>query len=64
MPPGWTATRARIMKRDGYRCRWCGAPAAEVHHLLQGVEDDAYLVSLCEACHLPVTLAQAAAARG
>jgi 5-methylcytosine-specific restriction endonuclease McrA len=63
MPPGWSATRARILKRDGHRCRSCGAPAAEVHHLEPGNESDDMLVSLCEPCHLPISLAQAAAAR-
>jgi 5-methylcytosine-specific restriction endonuclease McrA len=63
MPPGWSSTRERIMKRDGYACRSCGAPAAEVHHLVPGAESDELLVALCEPCHLPISLAQAAAAR-
>jgi hypothetical protein len=66
MPPGWTATRSRILKRDGHRCRgWCaGNPATEVHHLIPGVEDDAYLLSLCHDCHAAITSAQAQQARG
>jgi hypothetical protein len=66
MPPGWPATRARILDRDGHRCRWpsCPAPAAEVHHIRPGVEADHLLVSLCSAHHLRVTEAQAALARG
>jgi 5-methylcytosine-specific restriction endonuclease McrA len=63
MPPGWDATRARILDRDGHRCQGCGQPATQVHHAHPGDESDAYLVSLCPACHLPATLAQAQAAR-
>jgi 5-methylcytosine-specific restriction endonuclease McrA len=63
MPPGWKRTRARILSRDGHACRGCGAPATEVHHLVQGMEDDAHLVSLCHACHAAITAANAAAAR-
>jgi 5-methylcytosine-specific restriction protein A len=65
MPRGWPATRARILARDGYRCRSCGAPATEVHHVRgRDVQDDAWLVSLCSACHAAITRAQAAAGRG
>lgn len=63
MPPGWAATRARILARDGHRCRWCGAPAAEVHHSQPGVEADELLLSLCASCHAAVTRQQAAEAR-
>jgi hypothetical protein len=63
MPPGWDATRARILARDGHACRDCGAPATEVHHERPGVERDDLLVSLCSPCHLARTLAQAQAAR-
>ena len=63
MPPGWPATRARILDRDGHACRDCGQPAAEVHHTRPGVELDELLLSLCSACHLARTLDQAATAR-
>ena len=64
MPPGWPATRARILSRDGHTCRACGAPATEVHHLRPGAEADATLVSLCHPCHALISRAQALAARG
>jgi 5-methylcytosine-specific restriction endonuclease McrA len=63
MPPGWPATRRRILARDGYRCRRCGAPATEVHHAIPGREDDAALESICGPCHDPITAVQAAAGR-
>ncbi len=63
MPPGWGATRAKVLQRDGYRCRRCGHLANEVHHVEPGNEAEDMLVSLCSTCHLAITLAQAAAAR-
>jgi 5-methylcytosine-specific restriction endonuclease McrA len=51
------------MARDHGTCRHCGAPASEVHHLVPGLESDAYLVALCSPCHRVITAAQAAAAR-
>lgn len=66
MPPGWAATRARILARDPVcRLAMCGGqPSTEVHHLAgPGVEDDAHLIGVCHGCHRAVTLAQAAAAR-
>jgi 5-methylcytosine-specific restriction protein A len=63
MPPGWTTTRARILRRDPV-CRLCqAAPSAEVHHLRPGVEADAWLLGVCEPCHLAETQRQAALAR-
>jgi hypothetical protein len=61
MPPGWDATRARILARD--RACWCGAPATEVHHLLPGVEEDWALRGICHPHHLAITLVQAMTAR-
>lgn len=63
MPPGWAATRRRVLKRDRYRCQGCGGRASEVHHAIPGREDDASLVSLCHPCHAAITAAQALAAR-
>ena len=64
MPPGWTATCARILARDPI-CRLCSArPSAEVHHTRgPGWEADAWLIGVCSRCHRQVTQAQAAAAR-
>ena len=64
MPPGWAATRARVLRRDP-TCRLClAAPSTEAHHTLPGVEDEATIVGACAPCHRAVTQAQAAAARG
>ena len=62
MPPGWAATRARVLTRDGHTCD-CGAPATEVHHLFPGIEEDWALRSKCGPCHRAITATQAAAAR-
>jgi len=62
MPPGWAATRRRVLNRDGHRCVQCGNPASEVHHTSDR-EDDASLVSLCHGCHASITAARARAAR-
>ncbi|MCL2582960.1 MAG: HNH endonuclease [Streptosporangiales bacterium] len=64
MPPGWSSsTVPRILARDGYRCQQCGAPAAEVDHVVRGIEDDSNLRALCVPCHRDKTQAEAAAAR-
>jgi len=65
MPPGWDATRARILARDP-ACRLCGAaPSTEVHHLLgPGHEQDHELLGVCHPCHDGETQRQAALARG
>lgn len=31
--PRWKSVRRQALARDGYRCRVCGQPADEVHHL-------------------------------
>ncbi len=54
--------RLRIMKRDGYRCRLCGArPTDDVnvklhlHHVrpfgIGGLTEDENLITICETCH-------------
>lgn len=60
-PPGWKATRQRILKRDRHLCQWmlgqtiCGTPANEVDHIIPawrgGADDDSNLRSLCAAHH-------------
>ena len=58
----WLRKRAAILRRDGYKCRWCArygraVPAKIVHHLKEADEypelayTDSNLVSLCQACH-------------
>lgn len=63
MPPGWAATRARILARDGGRCLDCGAPATIVDHHVRGIEDDANLRSLCGLCSAAKTDREAKAAQ-
>lgn len=63
-PPRWDRTRARILDRDGYRCRNCGAPATHVDHIdRDGGENDSNLQSLCQDCHRRKTSSEAHAAR-
>lgn len=54
----WSRRRMEIMRRDGFRCRRCGATGnLNVHHkwYIYGRKPwqypDRYLVTLCEKCH-------------
>lgn len=54
--PAWRAQRARVLRRDGYRCRDCfTARAREAHHEVYfrplAKTPDAHIVSLCPDCH-------------
>lgn len=52
--PEWKALRENALKRDEYKCRICGAPAEEVHHLTYTHLEKEFifeLVSLCWNCH-------------
>jgi hypothetical protein len=53
--PAWRRRRARVLRRAGRRCRGCGGPAKDVHHLWYGTplgsEPDSALAPLCEGCH-------------
>jgi 5-methylcytosine-specific restriction endonuclease McrA len=52
LPPTWRAIRARILTRDGHRCRACAGPANHVDHIVPGDNhDDANLQALCPSCH-------------
>lgn len=71
-PPGWSATRARVLARDGHRCyvydvAVCVGMATEVDHLINqatgGSHDDANLRAICAPCHRRKTAAEASAAR-
>ena len=63
MPPGWAATRRRILRRDPV-CVLChAAPSTEAHHTQPGNEAEATIVGACQPCHRAVSLQQAAAAR-
>jgi len=58
---GWWSIRKEVWDRDGGRCRLikngkvCGAPAAEVHHIIPlskgGTNTKANLISACKDCH-------------
>ena len=59
----WSLRRMEIMRRDGFRCRRCGATShLNVHHrwYVYGRRpweySDRYLVTLCEQCHRHVHL--------
>lgn len=64
MPKNWRSIRAAVLRRDGGRCmvrvggRVCGAPATEVHHVVEagrlgGADDDrpGNLISICARHH-------------
>lgn len=56
----WKRIRARVLKRDGRKCRSCGRRASQVHHgdysarTMSGA-DLSMLFSLCGTCHLATT---------
>lgn len=56
----WEAFRLCVLIRDGDKCRICGKPAREVHHIrpryLKGKDHPRNLISLCEKCHDDVHL--------
>ena len=52
----WKRKRALVLKRDRYRCIYCGARATQVHHKQYarrniGREPIEWLVSVCKLCH-------------
>ena len=56
--PRWAKKRAKIFKRDGYKCTACGSDKdLQVHHTyyVKGAEPwwypDESLLTLCEKCH-------------
>jgi len=52
----WRSTRARILARDGHRCRQCGEPAQHVDHITPvasgGTDHPSNLRALCAHCNL------------
>jgi len=51
----WQRKRYLVLKRDCWRCVYCGARATQVHHLKYakhiGREPIDWLVSVCDECH-------------
>jgi len=52
----WQRKRYVVLKRDNWRCVYCGTIATEVHHLRYaknniGKEPIDWLVSVCKECH-------------
>lgn len=52
----WKRKRYVVLKRDKWRCVYCGRPATQVHHKKYakeniGKEPIDWLVSVCKACH-------------
>lgn len=52
----WKRKRYVVLKRDNWRCVYCGAPATQVHHKKYsrrkiGKEPIKWLVSVCDSCH-------------
>ena len=52
----WKRKRYVVLKRDNWRCVYCGAPATQVHHKKYarkniGKEPIKWLVSICKPCH-------------
>ncbi len=52
----WQRKRYVVLKRDNWRCVYCGARATQVHHKRYakkniGKEPIKWLVSVCKPCH-------------
>ena len=52
----WRRKRYVVLKRDQWRCVYCGARATQVHHKQYakrniGKEPIKWLVSVCKSCH-------------
>jgi 5-methylcytosine-specific restriction endonuclease McrA len=48
----FSGLRGEILERDGHQCRACGSSARlHVHHRKPGVNDHAWLITVCARCH-------------
>jgi 5-methylcytosine-specific restriction endonuclease McrA len=52
----WKRKRYVVLKRDNWRCVYCGGRATQVHHKRYtkyniGKEPIEWLVSICKSCH-------------
>ncbi len=59
--PAYEELRHMILRRDGWRCQYCGAMSnLEIHHQQfrsqQGQDTDENLITLCSRCHTRVHL--------
>jgi 5-methylcytosine-specific restriction endonuclease McrA len=55
-PLSYESLRQQILRRDGWRCQFCGAMSnLEVHHRNfrshSGADSEENLITLCTACH-------------
>lgn len=52
LPKNWRSIRVKVLRRDDYRCRFCGAVATDVDHIgsryNHNIEN---LRALCSSCH-------------
>ena len=58
-PVSYDGLRQHVLRRDGWRCQWCGAMShLEVHHQefrsQSGDDSEENLIALCSACHVSV----------
>jgi 5-methylcytosine-specific restriction endonuclease McrA len=56
MSDAWKRKRYVVLRRDNWRCVYCGARATQVHHKRYakrniGKEPIEWLVSVCNSCH-------------
>ena len=70
LPSNWSSIRARILRRDGFTCRWleddnrCPNRANEVDHIIRGDDHSPEnLQSLCKLHHAMKTSKEALAAK-
>jgi len=51
----WFVIRKKTLKRDEFKCRKCGRPANDVHHIIPFSRNHnnhlTNLVTLCDGCH-------------
>ena len=52
----WRTVRAFVLRRDAYRCAWCGGIADTADHVVAyvdgGTDDPGNLVAACTPCNL------------
>jgi 5-methylcytosine-specific restriction endonuclease McrA len=58
-PDQYNSLRSQVLRRDGWRCQFCGAMSnLEVHHKdfrsHSGDDSEENLITLCNVCHATV----------